>query len=86
LDLRNLHPDIKPEDVRLSITALAEVISKLEIYPYYSAKGGVHDDCSLSDFASATASVLSNIGSPVLESHLRHMKEQSRKLLGELDP
>jgi hypothetical protein len=66
--------------------ALAEVISKLEIYPYYSAKGGVHDDCSLSDFASATASVLSNIGSPVLESHLRHMKEQSRKLLGELDP
>lgn len=86
LDLHDLHPFMMPEQVGLSITALAEVISKLEIYPYYSAKGGVHDDCSLSDFASATASVLSNIGSPVLESHLRHMGEQSRKLAGESDP
>jgi hypothetical protein len=86
LDIHGLHPDMKPEDVHLSVTALGEIISKLEIYPYYSAKGGVHDDCSLSDFASATASVISNIGSPVLESHVRHMEEQSRKLRGESDP
>ncbi|KAE9364482.1 hypothetical protein N431DRAFT_447657 [Stipitochalara longipes BDJ] len=86
LDIHDLHPDMKPEDVRLSITALAEIMSKLKMYPYYSANGGVHDDCSLSEFASATASILSNIGSPVLESHVRHMKEQSKKLLGELEP
>jgi len=86
LDLHDLHPDMKPEEVRLSIVALAEIIGKLEIYPYYSAKGGVHDDCSISDFASATGSILSNVGNPVLESHIRHMKEQSKKLLGESDP
>jgi hypothetical protein len=85
LDLHDLYPEIKPEDVHLSVTSLAEIISKLEIFPYYSAKGGVHDDCSMSDFSSGTASVLSNIGSPVLESHLRHMAEQSKKLAGDLD-
>ena len=86
LDIHDLHPEMKPEDVLLSITALVEIVSKLKLYPYYSANGGVHDDCSLSDFASDAASILSNIGSPVLESHVRHMKEQSKKLLGELEP
>jgi hypothetical protein len=85
LDLYNLHPEMKPGDVHLTVTALADIISNIEIFPYYSAKGGVHDDCSESDFASATSSILSNIGNPVLESHLRHMEEQSRKLRGESD-
>jgi hypothetical protein len=79
----DLHPDMKSEDVHFSIIDVAEIITNLEIHPYYSAKGGIHDDCSSSDFASAAASVLSNIGSPVLESHLRHMREQARKLAGE---
>jgi hypothetical protein len=86
LDIHGLHPDMKAEDVHQSITTLAEIISKLEIYPYYSAKGGIHDDCSLSDFPSATASVLSNVGNPVMESHIRHMKEQSKKLAGDSSP
>jgi hypothetical protein len=70
------------EDIHFSITAVAEVVTKLEIHPYYSVKGGIHDDCSLSDFATAAASVLSNIGSPVLESHFKHMEEQQKKLVG----
>jgi hypothetical protein len=74
---------MEPEDVHLTLTALAGIITTLKIFPYYSASGGVHDDCSTSDFASATSSILSNIGNPVLESHLRHMEEQSRKLRGE---
>jgi len=84
LDIHDLYPEMQPEDVRLSVTTLSEIVSKLKLYPYYSANGGVHDDCSLSDFASEAASILSNIGSPVLESHIRHMKEQSKKLLGDI--
>jgi hypothetical protein len=76
---------MKPEDVHITVTALADIISNLEIFPYYSAKGGVHDICSAQYFAATTSSILSTIGSPVLESHLRHMEEQSRKLRGESD-
>jgi hypothetical protein len=82
LGLHDLHPDMKPEDIHLSITEFAEIVKKMEIHPYYSAKGGVHDDCSSSDFASAALSVLTSVGIPVLESHLRHMGEQARKLIG----
>ena len=76
---------MKPEDIHVSVTDLVDIVAKLEIHPYYSAKGGVHDDCSTSDFAPAAYSVLScltNIGSPVMDSHIRHMEEQQRKLGG----
>jgi hypothetical protein len=78
----SLWPQKKPEEIHMSVNQLVLKLRSVEtikmpVYPKYGSYDAPpdHGKCSLGDYKGKIDTVVARIGSPVLDSHLKHMAD-----------